>query len=339
MDLFIDHIVLEHNNGMPIELISDRDTIFTSKFFKSMCSRMGTSLRLSTARSQATNGKAERKIAVIEEVMRMNVNYRQDNWLEALPFALFALNSAPVEALLGRSAIFYERGVQPLVPIDLAKSLSTPGKRRHDEAPTTVLERLDYLEKLRSATYDRINEAVHKSALYADERRRVANKLKVGKLARLNLKGIELNKFKHRGSKFNPIWYGPFKIIDQPSPNSFTLELPTDCYIHPTFHVSKLKPASDESFSKLKKVVLPTDSSTDGIYELEKILDHSYDGRTKTYSYYCKWKGYNELFHSTWEPEANVKSASRILREYKAKHIEDDAPEGGSSRKKQKKSH
>eukprot|EP01050_Picozoa_sp_SAG11_P043541 SAG11_NODE_20665_length_440_cov_7.721408_1_plen_66_part_10 len=32
--------------------------------------------------------------------------------------------------------VFYERGVQPLVPIDLAKSLSSPGKRRHDEAPT-----------------------------------------------------------------------------------------------------------------------------------------------------------------------------------------------------------
>eukprot|EP01050_Picozoa_sp_SAG11_P033794 SAG11_NODE_11643_length_747_cov_0.905864_2_plen_70_part_00 len=63
------------------------------------------------------------------------------------------------------------------------------------------------------------------------------------------------------------------------------------------------------------------------------------DGQTWTYSYYCKWKGYNELFHSTWEPESNVKSASRILREYKAKHIEDDAPEGGNSRKKQKKSH
>ena len=27
VDLFIDHIVLEHNNGMPIELICDRDTI------------------------------------------------------------------------------------------------------------------------------------------------------------------------------------------------------------------------------------------------------------------------------------------------------------------------
>eukprot|EP01050_Picozoa_sp_SAG11_P008998 SAG11_NODE_821_length_7010_cov_9.308783_8_plen_133_part_00 len=56
-------------------------------------------------------------------------------------------------------------------------------------------QRLDNLEKLRSVTYDRINEAVHKSALYADERRRVANKLKVGELARLNLsKGIEVNK-------------------------------------------------------------------------------------------------------------------------------------------------
>ena len=86
------------------------------------------------------------------------------------------------------------------------------------------------------------------------------------------------NKFKHRGSKFNPIWYGPFQIIDQPSPNSFTLELPADCHIHPTFHVSKLKPASDESLSKLKKVALPTDSSKDGIYVLKSVTSF-FEGR------------------------------------------------------------
>jgi hypothetical protein len=105
--------------------------------------------------------------------------------------------------------------------------------------------------------------------------------------------------------------------------------------IHPTFHVSNVKPATDKSFTGLKKVVIPTDSSTDGIYEVEKILDHSYDGRTKKYSYYIKWKGYNELFHSTWEPESSFSgTARRILQEYKKSHALDSSPEGGGSANK-----
>ena len=117
-DLFLHEYVLATMNGLPLELISDRDTIFTSNHFKNITRRLGISLRLSSARSQQTNGKAERKIAALEEVLRNGVNYRQDNWAKLLPYALFALNQAPNPALDHKSSLYYERGFQPITHQD-----------------------------------------------------------------------------------------------------------------------------------------------------------------------------------------------------------------------------
>ena len=98
-------------NGLPMELIGDRDRTFTSRHFDHLTKRLGVSVRLSSARSQQTNGKAERKIAALEEVLRNGVNYRQDNWAEVLQYALFSLNQAPNPALDNKSSLYYERGL------------------------------------------------------------------------------------------------------------------------------------------------------------------------------------------------------------------------------------
>ena len=74
--------------------------------------------------------------------------------------------------------------------------------------------------------------------------------------------------FKRRESKLNPLWFGPFRVIAQPSPVSFTLKLPEDTKLHDTFHVAKLKLATDQSFSNLgsKKILIPTDLELEGDY-------------------------------------------------------------------------
>ena len=119
--------------------------------------RLDISLRLLSARSQQTNGKAERKIAALEEVLRNGVNYRQDNWAEILQYALFSLNQAPNPALDNKSSLYYERGFQPLTPIDLVSSL--PLKGLQDQCPTSVTNRLKYLEDMRSVVQDKIQQA------------------------------------------------------------------------------------------------------------------------------------------------------------------------------------
>eukprot|EP01050_Picozoa_sp_SAG11_P009871 SAG11_NODE_960_length_6382_cov_8.585071_5_plen_109_part_00 len=104
---------------------------------------------MSSARSQLlqTNGLAERTIAVIEECLRSGVNYQQDNWVELANSVMLTLNSAPKAKLLQKSPLYYtyytyERGVQPLLPIDCVAALQSAGIRDQDLAPVQVLDRV-----------------------------------------------------------------------------------------------------------------------------------------------------------------------------------------------------
>ena len=74
-ELFMQEYVFKEMNGLPLVIISDRDKLLTSKHFKNLMKRMGVEVRLSSARSQQTNGLVERKNAVLEEVLRSSVNY------------------------------------------------------------------------------------------------------------------------------------------------------------------------------------------------------------------------------------------------------------------------
>jgi len=193
-----------------------------------------------------------------------------------------------------------------------------------DKCPKDVTARLEYLENLRSVVQDKLQHALTSYEHYYNAQRRDETRIKVGSLVRLKLDHIKLQIFRNRPtSKLNPLWYGPFRVIAQPTTVSYTLELPNDSKIHDTFHVSKLKLATDKSFSNLshKQVHIPTNEEDDGDYEVERLLDHYWDHRTKTYYYLVKWRGYNELFESRWEPRTHLDDgASELLKEYDAKH-------------------
>ena len=321
-ELFFDEIVCKSCNGVPLYLVSDRDTRFNNAFWKGLHRKFGTQVRMSSARSQQTNGLAERTIAVIEECLRSGVNYQQDNWVELGNSVMLTLNSAPKVKLLNKSPLYYERGVQPLLPIDCVAALQSAGIRDQDLAPVQVLDRVQFLHDLHMRVRDQIIEADLKITYYANQKRIFAENFKVGELVRLSLDGVELNKFKFRPSKkLNPVWYGPYRITGRPSEISCELDLQDDCYIQNVFPMSKLKLASDEQFSNLRPTPLPPAEDEEGEFELEKILDHD----EKRKMYYCKWKNYDEIYRSTWEPRAHLaegktRAQTKILDAYEKKH-------------------
>ncbi|GKC96909.1 putative reverse transcriptase domain-containing protein [Tanacetum coccineum] len=66
--LYIKEIVSRH--GVPILIISDRDSHFTSEFWQSMQSALGTQLDMSTAYHPKIDGQSERAIQTLEDILR-----------------------------------------------------------------------------------------------------------------------------------------------------------------------------------------------------------------------------------------------------------------------------
>ncbi|GKE32686.1 putative reverse transcriptase domain-containing protein [Tanacetum coccineum] len=66
--LYIKEIVSRH--GVPISIISDRDSHFTSRFWHSLQNALGTQLDMSTAYHPETDGQSERTIQTLEDMLR-----------------------------------------------------------------------------------------------------------------------------------------------------------------------------------------------------------------------------------------------------------------------------
>ena len=106
--LYIKHIVSLH--GVPISIVSDRGTQFTSRLWQKLQEAMETQLDFSTAYHLQMDGQIERTIQTLEDMLRMCVlDFKQD-WDQYLLLVEFAYNNSyhssigmpPYEALYGR---------------------------------------------------------------------------------------------------------------------------------------------------------------------------------------------------------------------------------------------
>ncbi|GJS80678.1 reverse transcriptase domain-containing protein [Tanacetum coccineum] len=106
--LYIKKIVSRHR--VPISIISDHDSHFTSKFWQSMQNALGTQLDMSTAYHPETDGQSKRTIQTLEDMLRACVIDFGNGWEKHLPLVEFSYNNsyhasikaAPFEALYGR---------------------------------------------------------------------------------------------------------------------------------------------------------------------------------------------------------------------------------------------
>nr|GEW21439.1 reverse transcriptase domain-containing protein [Tanacetum cinerariifolium] len=106
--LYIKEIISRH--GVPISIISDRDSHFTSRFWQSLQNALGTQLDMSTTYNPKTDGKSKRTIQTLEGMLRACVIDFGEGWEKHLPLVEFSYNNsyhasikaAPFEALYGR---------------------------------------------------------------------------------------------------------------------------------------------------------------------------------------------------------------------------------------------
>ncbi|GJW17487.1 putative reverse transcriptase domain-containing protein [Tanacetum coccineum] len=105
---YLKEVVSRH--GVTILIISDRDSKFTSHFWKSLNEALGTQLNMSTAYHPQTDGQSERSIQTLEDLLRACVVDFGKGWDRHLPLVEFSYNNsyhmsikaAQFKALYGR---------------------------------------------------------------------------------------------------------------------------------------------------------------------------------------------------------------------------------------------
>ena len=132
--LYIREIVRLH--GVPVSIVWDRDSRFTTHFWKSFQKVMGTRLTVSTAFHPQIDGQSERTIQMLEDMLRACVLDHKGRWEEHFLLVEFSYNNsyhasiqmAPYEALYGRpcrsSLCWTEVGESFITGLDLIRDTS-----------------------------------------------------------------------------------------------------------------------------------------------------------------------------------------------------------------------
>lgn len=227
--LYISEIIRLH--GVPVSIVSDRDTRFTSNFWKSLQSSLGTKLNFSTTYHPQSDGQSERTIQILEDMLRACVLDSGGSWEKYLPLVEFSYNNsyqstigmAPFEALYGRrcrSPIHWDE----------------VGERRI-LGPEIIERTVGVITKIR----ERMKIAQDRQKSYADQRRKEIH-FDVGDNVFLRIAPMKgVIRFGKKG-KLQPRYVGPFEILERIGEVAYRLALPPDIAgVHDVFHVSMLR--------------------------------------------------------------------------------------------------
>jgi transposase InsO family protein len=96
-ELYMSSIVCLH--GVPKNIVSDRGTQFTLKFWERFHETLDTQLRFSSAYHAQTDGQTERVNQILEDMLRAYALQHGRSWDKSLPYVEFSYNSSYQESL------------------------------------------------------------------------------------------------------------------------------------------------------------------------------------------------------------------------------------------------
>jgi transposase InsO family protein len=289
--IVLDRLIRDH--GIPEAIISDRDKLFKSRYWKTLIAELGGKVKMSTAYHPETDGQTERTNQTLEQYLRHYVNQKQNNWVQLLPMAQLALNDK-ISETTGLTPFFANYGRHP----ELFRA-----PRPNPSAEKALIE-ASQLKETQETIAENIEEKNEKTRKQQDRKRKKGPQLKKGDKVYLKTKNLRTKK---ASKKLDHVKVGPFLVKEVKGPNTIELELPKDTRIHPVFHISLLEPADPETPLQETFQCEPEDGDT---YEVEAIVGEQ-DGQ-----FLVKWKGYPDT-ENTWHFERDLGDCKKALRNWR----------------------
>ncbi len=280
--------------GIPEDIVSDRGPQFISRVWKNFLKLLGVTVSLSSGYHPQTNGQTERKIQEIGRFLWTFCHGHQHSWNQFIGWAVYAQNSLR-QQYTGLTPFQCVLGFQPpLFPWDGEPS----------DVPA-----VDYWfresERVWDEAHHNLRRAMGRRKLTADLQRSDSPPYQPGQKVWLCTRDIRL---RLPCKKLAPRYVGPFIIQKQINPVTFQLKLPPQYRIHPTFHVSLLKPYHSQVSPSIEPGLiteppLPLILEDGAVYEVRTILDSRRRGGWL--EYLVDWEGYGPEERS-WIPRDDI---------------------------------
>jgi len=304
-------------HGLPTDIVSDRDSRFTSEIWKEFLELLGIRPRMSTAFHPQTDGQTERLNQTIEAYLRAFVAKEQDDWVPLLPMAEFAYNNS-VTVGNGMTPFFANYGFHPA-------TINPPSEKPLNPASTVYAH---WMQTVHEDSRQGLEAAQERIRRYTDPTRREPPTYQVGDLVMLSSRNIKTRRPTRKLDHKN---HGPFQIEKIISPLAVRLTLPRKWKIHNVFHVSLLEPYRTSEHrappdpSKVLREADDIEQSEE--YDLKEVMSSTERGRgnSKRVLYLVQWLDYPERKDWTEEPYDNFSVGGlEKLREFHQRNP--DAP-------------
>ncbi|KAJ3491013.1 hypothetical protein NLJ89_g11381 [Agrocybe chaxingu] len=281
--LFFDNWFCE--NGLPLDIVSDRDKLFVSKFWKALHTLTGIKLRLSTSYHPETDGASERTNKTVNQACRFIVDRNQKGWAKALPKIRFnIMNMEPADASAEEKNAW-----------NLIQKLETDTWEAQDNLLKAKISQSFFANKNRQLTFPfKVGDRVVLSTVHRRQEYKAPGKKHV--------------------AKFMPRYNGPYRITDVDEDHStVTLDLPNSPNMFPVFHTSQVKPFTENDatlfpsreFEKPPPIV--TENGEE--YYIRDIIDERRRGRG--WQYKVRWEGYAPE-DETWLPRRELEDTEAL---------------------------
>lgn len=226
-------------NGLPLEIMSDRNKLFMSKFWQALHELTGVKLKMSSAYHLQSDGASKHSNKTINQCLRYHVEHNQLGWQRALHQVCFdimnTINSStrfsPFQLWMGQSP----HVIPPLI--------------RSPEGEVEDIQAVDIVERLRLDVMEVQDNMLHakiSQSLSANEHHSNEFPFEKGHWVVLSMLHRQCD-YKAKGekwvAKFMPQYGGPYKVTNMvPDISTITVEMPNSPNTFPVFHTSQALP-------------------------------------------------------------------------------------------------